>query len=655
MTNDDEPMRGSDVATTPIGRGTLLAGRFELEDLLGEVDDARFWRATDRILARSVAVHVIPASDPRAVGLLSAARTSATVTDGHLLRVLDAAVEDEAAYVVNEWGSGVSLDRMIAEGPLSARRAAWVVKEVAEAIASSHRHGVAHGRLLPENVMVTEAGSVKLIGFVVDAVLYGGRQVRPGEDTPMSDHEADVVNLAGLLYASLVGRWPGVGRSVLPEAPRSHGATLRPRQVRAGVPRPLDAICDRVLNPGAHGQPPIETAHEIYAALSDYIGDPTAAGQLGQTTIVDEDTRAAGIGEVPGERGISTPGQNGTPFGDRAARPPADPEATQAGAPVFEDHDPATHGWEWLSSSDGPAGEDSAAADRRTPPPPPTFTEPEPRPLFASDAPRHPDPEATAVAPGPSETEDRPPAPPARPGPRNGSLPAAWGPDPAANERGDESEPWAPQGRDQQPGATWLRLAIVIGGVVALVVAVVFAFNLGRGALDEPGATADTSGGSSPRQSAQPSRPLAVAAVDDFDPGGSPPEENSGLAPLAVDGNRSTSWHTVTYFGNPALGGLKDGVGLAVDLGGPRRLASVRLMLGGSPTDLQILTAPGRIAKPTDTPGLRVSGSAKGVGGTTIVRLDKPVTTRWFVVWLTSLPPVSGGFQGSIAEIAPRS
>ena len=64
---------------------------------------------------------------------------------------------------------------MLAEGPLSPRRAAWVVKEVAEAIATAHRNGVAHGRLLPENVMVTESGSVKLIGFVVDAVLRSDR------------------------------------------------------------------------------------------------------------------------------------------------------------------------------------------------------------------------------------------------------------------------------------------------------------------------------------------------------------------------------------------------------------------------------------------------------------------------------------------------
>src|SRR3954467_6896393 len=190
------------MADATFGPGTVLAGRFALDDLLDEHGGARFWRATDQTLARSVAVHLLPESDARAGALLTAARTSALVTDGHLLRVLDAAAEDGVVYVVNEWGYGVSLDQMLAEGPLSPRRAAWVVKEVAEAIATAHRNGVAHGRLLPENVMVTETGSVKLIGFVVDAVLKsraGRDQVRVTGGEPMSAHEADVVNLGALL------------------------------------------------------------------------------------------------------------------------------------------------------------------------------------------------------------------------------------------------------------------------------------------------------------------------------------------------------------------------------------------------------------------------------------------------------------------------
>ena len=63
------------MAATPFGPGTVLAGRFTLDDLIGDADGARFWRATDRTLARNVAVHVIAEGDERADSLLTAART----------------------------------------------------------------------------------------------------------------------------------------------------------------------------------------------------------------------------------------------------------------------------------------------------------------------------------------------------------------------------------------------------------------------------------------------------------------------------------------------------------------------------------------------------------------------------------------------------
>ena len=41
------------MTTGSIGRGTVLADRYRLEDLLAESEGARFWRATDTVLARS--------------------------------------------------------------------------------------------------------------------------------------------------------------------------------------------------------------------------------------------------------------------------------------------------------------------------------------------------------------------------------------------------------------------------------------------------------------------------------------------------------------------------------------------------------------------------------------------------------------------------
>ncbi|MFC6345137.1 protein kinase family protein, partial [Nocardioides hankookensis] len=169
--------------------GDVLADRYRLVDLLTESGGGRFWRAHDRVLERHVALHVIAEDDERAAALLEAARRSATIHDRRLLRVLDADKADGLCYVINEWGSGDSLDIMLASGPLGPRRAAWLVSEVAGAVAAGHELGVCHGRLIPENVLVDSTGAVRLIGYAVDAAMHG---LPPGRVS------TDVADLGGL-------------------------------------------------------------------------------------------------------------------------------------------------------------------------------------------------------------------------------------------------------------------------------------------------------------------------------------------------------------------------------------------------------------------------------------------------------------------------
>jgi hypothetical protein len=621
------------VPDTPVGPGTVLAGRFVLEDLVSDTEGARFWRATDKILARNVAVHVIDSSDPRAAGLLSAARTSATVTDGHLLRVLDAATADGVTYVVNEWGHGMSLDRLLAEGPLSPRRAAWVAKEVAEAISTAHRTGIAHGRLLPENVMITESGSVKLIGFVVDAVLHGrGTATLRGDET-LEEHEADVVNLGALLYAGLVGRWPGTDGSAIPAAPVEHGRPLRPRQVRAGVPRPLDAICERVLGSNGHGVVPLETAHEVYAALCDYVGDPTAAplGDTGPMPVVGDDA-----GVPPGEATQLSPGPL-VETGDvapAAAGVAADPERTQVGVPRFDDErdDPAGAG-------DGP--EPTRVVRTAPPPPPPPFPEPEERPLFASDSPRRPrDTDPLDSTPATYRTAT------------HATIPPAWGPDadtpPPANGRRHADD-------DEPPGRSWLRLAAALAGVLVLVLAIVFAFNLGRGSV-LPGGDEEAQGGTQTEgASEQAPKPVDVAGVTDLDP---PPggngEENPETVGNTIDGDPQTTWTTLTYERSARFGNLKPGVGLVLDLGRPTAVSRVDLSLVGSPTSVALFAAGDQA--PSGVQGLQRLAVENGAGERVRLDVEDPVETRYLVVWLTSVPAVGDAqYRGEVAEISVRA
>lgn len=640
------------MADTPIGPGTVLAGRFGLEDLLDDNDGARCWRATDQVLARSVAVHVLPDRDPRAEALLDAARSSALVSDPRLLRVLDAAAADGVVYVVHEWGSGVSLDRMLAERTLSPRRAAWLVKEVAEAIVTAHRSGVAHGRLLPENVLISESGSVKLVGFVIDAALRtpdGRRRATDGE--PVTAEESDVLNLAALLYAALVGRWPGTEGSALPVAPTEHGRPLRPRRVRAGVPRPLDAICEQVLNAEAHpGAAPIHTAHEIQAALSDFVGDPGGSNTWGQgtaehTAVLDR----AGLAEAPTGTVTEPTGTVTEATGPAVPVYGDDPEATRAGAPMFFDEDT---GIGWLTGtesrglrtdgSDPGAGGENGSSLRTPVAPPPALPQLPERPLFADDAPTAPSSAASSAPRGSSAAQE-----------------TGWS-GASASDRGPVKgqSGWGPVAAPV-PGRRWLRLALLLAAALVLVVAAVVALDLGRGRTKDrattpttpsPSITASASTTPTPTPVA---KPVQISAVTDFDPQGSPPQENPQLAPLAFDGNPATAWHTSTYYA--PLDKLKAGVGLLVDLGKPSRVGQVRVTLQGSPTALQILAAPSATSAPSDTTGLPAVASDPAAGTQADLTLTKAVSTRWLVVWLTSLPAVPGGYQGRVAEISVRS
>ena len=603
-----------------IRAGDLLARRYRLDDLLSESGDGRFWRAFDTVLSRPVAVHLIASDDDRASLLLEAAHRSATLVDRRILRVLDARDSDGCVYVVNEWGAGTSLDITLdTDGPLSPRDAAWLVAEVGDTLARAHEAGVAHGRLVPENVLVDHNGEVRIIGFACDAALHG---LPPGRRT------TDVHDLAGLLYAAMTGRWAGTSTSHVPRAPLENGAVLRPRRVRAGIPRVLDAICDEVLNPSSATRAgrvghDLTTAAGVTAALVDVVGDHPAP-ELADT----------GTLRVPGAATAAPAATDQAPTG--AVEMP-----TQAGIPVFADDDGARTQPADDEHDDGvallvPRG------DR--PPPPPEFTQPPDRPLFAPE-PADGGPARRPRDPGATVRE--PAVPVSSRAPSRADTGAGLWPWESATGSGVVA-PVRDEDEGPLPGRRWMRLALVLGLVSVLLVGLGAAWQLrGRDAVagdDDGSPSADASERS-------PAVPLTGVVARDFDPQGAAPfEENPELAPLAVDGDPATAWRTVVYEQDLGPTGLKTGVGLLLDLGSPTTVRSVRLTLPGGPTTAEVYRTSGEPAN-VDELEPAASGSSTTDDPTVALRLPDDTASRYVVVWLTSLPPVEGGFQGLVGEV----
>ena len=238
---------------------------------------AGYWRAFDTALDREVVIRILDASDPRAAALNRDARAAASVQDrrlGQVLDVIDVPADGQTPAriaVVNEWITGESLLSVMANRqwePLSVQRAIGILTEVAQALELAHERRVRHGRLLPENVLLTDAAEVRVIGMAIDAVVLGA----PQPDLIRSDIDA----LGGLLYFLLTGRSPFVSdrfrRPALaaPIAPR-HRSHLEPAShVRADIPHELDVLISRSMFElqRPRGTTRIRTVSEFLSALT---------------------------------------------------------------------------------------------------------------------------------------------------------------------------------------------------------------------------------------------------------------------------------------------------------------------------------------------------------------------------------------------------
>jgi putative peptidoglycan lipid II flippase len=214
------------------------------------------------------------------------------------------------------------------------------------------------------------------------------------------------------------------------------------------------------------------------------------------------------------------------------------------------------------------------------------------------------------------------------------------------------------QAYDSSPAPERSRATTFAWAVAGLVLVVGLVLFGGQLALTGLGGESqgDERGGSGTSDSQEPPRSasrLKVADATSFDP---PPagngEENSDRAALAVDGEPGTAWTTKTYLDPFGPAGLKDGVGLLLDLGEPSEVATVAVELEGGATDLEVRVADQVGAAADD---FELVDEVSGADGRAVLRPDEPVTARYVLLWLTSLPAIGdSSYRGEVSEVVLR-
>lgn len=177
------------MADNAVQPGRVLAGRYRLQDKLGEGGFGTIWRAEHLVLCAPVAVKVIDrevGADEEALGrFMREAQAAAALRSPHVVQILDYGVDEGVPFIAMELLEGETLaqrlNRVTRLSPLETTR---VVSHVARAIGRAHDAGIIHRDLKPENVFIVhneDAEIVKVLDFgvaKVDSAKLGGQGTR---------------------------------------------------------------------------------------------------------------------------------------------------------------------------------------------------------------------------------------------------------------------------------------------------------------------------------------------------------------------------------------------------------------------------------------------------------------------------------------------
>jgi tetratricopeptide (TPR) repeat protein len=273
-----------------------LAGRYQLEKLIGEGGFGRVWRAFDLQLERPVAVKV-PRPD-RFLGspggedaFLAEARRAARLAHPGIVSVFDVGREGAATFIVSELVDGEDLGRRIRAAPLSVLDAVRVVEGVARHLHHAHREGLTHRDVKPANILLGRDGRVFVTDFGIAASAdIPGRPVG-GTGTfsymaperwagdPGLDPRADVYSLGAVLYELLTARPPLSGDM----SRRSPGAPAAPvipiRMMNPAVPAAVERICLQCLATEPADRP--QSAEVLADQLARWLAKATNRLDLG--------------------------------------------------------------------------------------------------------------------------------------------------------------------------------------------------------------------------------------------------------------------------------------------------------------------------------------------------------------------------------------
>lgn len=290
----------------------MLAGRYQIGDLLGHGGMADVHVGLDARLNRKVAVKLLKpslANDPAfRTRFRQEAQAAARMAHPTIVRVFDAGEETvrepngseiQVPFIVMEHVDGKLLKELVAQGPLNPAEAVRIVDGILTALEYSHRAGVVHRDIKPGNVMITSSGQVKVMDFGIaraisdssatiaqtSAILGTAQYFSPEQARGEGiDARTDLYSTGVVLYELLTGKAPFRGDTAVAVAYQHISEMpVPPSAVNPAISPALNAVVMHALakDRGERFQTAAEFKADLDVAMTGKVPDRIPGGDDG--------------------------------------------------------------------------------------------------------------------------------------------------------------------------------------------------------------------------------------------------------------------------------------------------------------------------------------------------------------------------------------
>ena len=213
--------------------GKLVNGRYKVIANIGSGGMANVFLAHDLILDRDVAIKILRfdfQNDQTAIRRFQREALAATeMVHPNIVGVYDVDEESGMQYLVMEYVKGMDLKRYIqTRSPIPYGKIVDIMEQILSAVSLAHAHGIIHRDLKPQNILMDQAGVVKIADFGIaialsetsltqtNSMLGSVHYLSPEQARgSMATKQSDIYALGIILYEMITGSVPFDGESAV--------------------------------------------------------------------------------------------------------------------------------------------------------------------------------------------------------------------------------------------------------------------------------------------------------------------------------------------------------------------------------------------------------------------------------------------------------